>query len=236
MTRAGRRHGHAEVHASHRIGWLRAAVLGANDGIVSTASLLVGVAAAGASRSAVATAGVAGLVGGAMSMAVGEYISVSSQADTERADIATERRELATDPASELRELAGIYEARGLDPALAMQVAGQLMAHDALGAHQRDELGITEIARARPLQAAASSAASFTAGALAPLTAALVASSRWRIAAIAATALVCLAVLGVVSARAGKAPPGRAVARITLLSAVAMGVTAGIGLLVGQVT
>lgn len=236
VTRSGHRHAHSEVHASHRIGWLRAAVLGANDGIVSTASLLVGVAAAGSSRTAIVTAGVAGLVGGAMSMAAGEFISVSAQADTERADIATEQRELATDPASELRELAGIYEGRGLDASLATQVAEQMMDHDALGAHRRDELGITEVSAARPIQAALSSAASFTVGAAAPLIAALVADRSWRVLAIALTALACLAALGVVSARAGNAPAGRAVARITLLSTVAMTVTALIGVLVGTVT
>ena len=234
--RSGQRHAHSEVHASHRIGWLRAAVLGANDGIVSTASLLVGVAAAGSSRTAIVTAGVAGLVGGAMSMAVGEFISVSAQADTERADIATERRELAADPASELRELAGIYEGRGLDAALATKVAEQMMDHDALAAHRRDELGITELSAARPGQAALSSAASFTIGAAAPLLAAIVVDRSWRVAAIAVTALVCLAVLGVVSARAGNAPAGRAVARITVLSTGAMAVTALIGVLVGTVT
>ena len=160
---------HRELHRSERIGWLRAAVLGANDGIVSTASLVVGVAAAGASRSAVLVAGVAGLVAGAMSMAAGEYVSVSSQADTERADLARERKELATDDAVERAELAGIYVARGLSPALAEQVADQLMAHDALGAHARDELGISDLQRARPVQAALASAATFAVGAALPL-------------------------------------------------------------------
>jgi vacuolar iron transporter family protein len=235
MTRSGRRRGHPELHAGGRIGWLRAAVLGANDGIVSTASLLVGVAAAGADRSAILTAGVAGLVAGAMSMAVGEFISVSSQADTERADIATERRELAADPVSEQRELAAIYEDRGLEPALAAQVAEQMMRHDALGAHQRDELGITDVARARPLQAAAASAASFTVGAALPLAAALLAPRDVRIVVIAVSALAALTVLGLVSARAGNAPARQAIVRIGVLSAVAMAVTALIGLAVGQI-
>lgn len=227
---------HSEQHRSDRVGWLRAAVLGANDGIVSTASLIVGVAAAGASRSAVLTAGVAGLVGGAMSMATGEYVSVSAQADTEQADLRREQRELLTDPASELKELAGIYERRGLDSPLALEVAEQLTAHDALAAHSRDELGITELARARPLQAATSSALAFTVGALLPLLAALVAPGSWRGVVVAGGALVSLAILGGVSAGAGGAPRGRAIARVTLWSSAALAATAAIGALVGAVT
>lgn len=211
-------------------------MLGANDGIVSTASLIVGVATAGASRSIVLTAGLAGLVGGAMSMATGEYVSVSAQADTEHADLQREQRELLADPASELKELAGIYERRGLDATLALEVAGQLTVHDALGAHSRDELGITDLARARPLQAAASSAVAFTAGAVLPLLAALVASERWRVGVVVVAALTGLAVLGSVSARAGGAPRGRAIVRITMWSSAAFAATAIIGSLVGAAT
>ena len=181
---------HPEYHRTQRVGWLRAAVLGANDGIVSTASLIVGVAAADASRETILTAGVAGLVAGAMSMAVGEYVSVSSQRDAERADLAQERRELATDPENELTELTRIYERRGLDAPLAAEVAKQLTDHDALGAHVRDELGITDVATARPLQAAGSSAASFTVGALVPLLAAVVSPSSPRILVIAVAAVL----------------------------------------------
>jgi VIT1/CCC1 family predicted Fe2+/Mn2+ transporter len=224
---------HSEHHRTQRVGWLRAAVLGANDGIVSTASLIVGVAAADSSRTTVLTAGVAGLVAGAMSMAVGEYVSVSSQRDAEHADLAQERRELAADPVSELNELTRIYERRGLDPSLAAEVARQLTHHDALGAHVRDELGITDVAIARPIQAALSSAAAFTVGALMPLLAALASTSSTRIAVVAAAALVTLAVLGAVGARLGGAPLLAASLRITVLGALAMGVTAAIGAAIG---
>lgn len=226
---------HDEHHRSARIGWLRATVLGANDGIVSIAGLIVGVAAADASRSVVITAGTAGLVAGALSMAVGEYVSVSSQRDTERADLATERRELAADPESELLELTHIYERRGLDHPLALQVAKQLTEHDALGAHVRDELGITEAHAARPLQASASSAASFFVGGGLPLLAAIAASSGWRVWVVATAALVCLAVLGAIGATVGGAAKGRAAARITVLGAAALAVSAAIGAAVGTV-
>jgi VIT1/CCC1 family predicted Fe2+/Mn2+ transporter len=224
---------HPEHHRTQRVGWLRAAVLGANDGIISTASLIVGVAAADANRATVLTAGTAGLVAGAMSMAVGEFVSVSSQRDTEQADLAQERRELAADPESELNELTRIYERRGLDPPLAAEVARQLTHHDALAAHVRDELGITGVAVARPLQAAWSSAASFTVGALLPLLAALASPSSVRVGVVAAAALVTLAVLGAMGARLGGAPLGAAALRITVLGALAMAVTAAIGALVG---
>ncbi len=224
---------HRERHAVARIGWLRAAVLGANDGIVSTASLIVGVAASAQSREAVLLAGVAALVAGAMSMAAGEYVSVSSQADSERADLATERRELAEDPAFEQAELAQIYVARGLDPALADAVATQLMARDALGAHARDELGLSETVAARPLQAAFTSAATFTAGAAAPLAAGVLAPSAAVMPAVAATSLVCLALLGALGAIAGNAPPLRSMVRVTFWGALAMAITAGVGRLVG---
>ncbi len=224
---------HPEHHRSQRVGWLRAAVLGANDGIVSTASLIVGVAAADATRSTILTAGTAGLVAGAMSMAVGEYVSVSSQRDAERADLAQERRELATDPVSELNELTRIYERRGLDAPLAAEVARQLTDHDALGAHVRDELGLTDVVAARPLQAAWSSAAAFTVGALLPLLAALASPSSPRIVVVAAAALTALAVLGALGARLGGARIGAAAARITALGALAMAVTAAIGAAVG---
>ena len=197
---------HPEHHRTPRLGWLRAAVLGANDGIVSTASLIVGVAAADQSRAAVVTAGTAGLVAGAMSMAVGEYVSVSSQRDAELADLARERRELAADPESELHELTRIYERRGLDAPLASEVARQLTEHDAFAAHVRDELGITEALRARPLQAAWSSAAAFMAGALVPLLAALASPSATRIVVVAGAALAALAILGALGARLGGAP------------------------------
>ena len=224
---------HPEHHRSQRVGWLRAAVLGANDGIVSTASLIVGVAAADTSRQMILTAGFAGLAAGALSMAVGEYVSVSSQRDAERADLAQERRELAVDPVSELNELTRIYERRGLDAPLAAEVARQLTHHDALGAHVRDELGLTAVAIARPLQAAGSSAAAFTVGALVPVLAALASPASPRILAIAAAALVALAGLGAVGARLGGAPMGAAALRITVLSAVAMAISAAIGALVG---
>ena len=222
---------HLEQHRSARIGWLRAAVLGANDGIVSTASLVIGVAAAGGSRQAVLVAGVAGLVAGAMSMAAGEYVSVSSQADTERADLHREERELATSPVMEHAELAGIYVGRGLQPALAAQVAEQLMAHDALGAHARDELGISEIHSARPLQAAWTSAATFAVGAMLPLATVLVAGGSPRV--VAAACLLFLAVLGGVAARAGGARVFWGALRVTFWGALAMALTAAAGALFG---
>ena len=225
---------HPERHQVQRIGWLRAAVLGANDGIVSTASLIVGVAAAASSRNEVLLAGVAGLVAGAMSMAAGEYVSVSSQADTEAADLARERAELATDPEFEHRELAAVYRKRGLDEETANNVATQLMAHDALGAHARDELSITHITTARPLQAAFTSAVTFTTGAALPLAAAwLSAVGRPMIVAVSAASVVFLALLGAVGAKTGNAPIARAVLRVAFWGAAAMAVTAGIGRLVG---
>jgi VIT1/CCC1 family predicted Fe2+/Mn2+ transporter len=214
---------------------LRAAVLGANDGIVSTASLLVGVAAADASHASVVTAGIAGAVAGAMSMAAGEYVSVSSQSDTEQADLARERRELETDNAGEHRELTGIYIGRGLSPELAKQVSDELMAHDALGAHARDELGITDQSVARPLQAAAASAASFACGAALPLAVAVLVPVETALLAIPATALVFLAALGVIAARTGGASVTIAAARVTFWGALAMAATAGIGQLFGTV-
>ncbi len=224
---------HSERHLIHRVGWLRASVLGANDGIVSTASLIVGVAAGADSAHTILLAGTAGLVAGAMSMAAGEYISVSSQSDTEAADLAREREELATQPEAELRELAGIYEARGLSSELAATVAAALTAHDPLAAHARDELGMTEIATARPVQAALASASSFAIGAALPLAAALVAPNAAVVPVVSAAALVALAILGAVGARAGGAEPWRAAARVTLWGAVAMAATAAIGALVG---
>jgi VIT1/CCC1 family predicted Fe2+/Mn2+ transporter len=224
---------HAERHFTHRVGWLRAAVLGANDGLVSTASLVVGVAAAGSERSAVLVAGLAGLVAGAMSMAAGEYISVSSQADTERADLARERGELATQPAVELAELQAIYEARGLEPALAQQVAVQLTAHDALSAHARDELGITEALSARPVQAALASAGTFAVGAALPLAVSLVVPAGAVIAAVTASSLACLAALGAVAASAGGSGRLRGAARVTFWSALALALTALVGRVFG---
>jgi VIT1/CCC1 family predicted Fe2+/Mn2+ transporter len=226
---------HAESHLVSRIGWLRAAVLGANDGIVSTASLIVGVAAAAASRNEVLIAGVAGLVAGAMSMAAGEYVSVSSQADTENADLARERTELSADSASEHEELAGIYVKRGLQPDLARQVAEQLMAKDALGAHARDELGISEITTARPIQAALTSAVTFSVGAAAPLLAVLVSPGNLLVPVVSAASLLFLALLGAVGARTGGADVLRATARVTFWGAAAMALTAGIGALFGTV-
>ncbi len=214
---------------------MRAAVLGANDGIVSTASLLVGVAAANAGHGELLVTGVAGLVAGAMSMAAGEYVSVSSQSDTETADIARERQELRNQPAMELRELAAIYEARGLEPALALQVAEQLMRHDAIGAHARDELGISDALAARPVQAALASALSFAAGAALPLVAALVTPPSRVAIGVAGTSLVFLAGLGVLSARAGGAPLATATGRVMFWGALAMGLTAGVGKLFGTV-
>jgi len=224
---------HSERHRAGRIGWLRAAVLGANDGLVSTASLVVGVAAAEGSARAILVAGVAGLVAGAMSMAAGEYVSVSSQADTESADLARERRELATEPEAELEELTGIYVKRGLTPELAKQVAQQLMSFDAEGAHVRDELGITETTAAKPLQAALASAASFAVGAAVPLLISAVIPQGALIVSVAATALVLLAVLGGVAAKVGGAPAIRGSLRVTFWGALAMGLTAGVGKLVG---
>ena len=220
---------HGETHRTDRVGWLRAAVLGANDGIVSTASLIVGFAAAGAARDGVLLAGVAGLVGGALSMAAGEFVSVSSQADTEKADLAKERHELAQQPEGELRELAAIYVKRGLDPALAGQVAEQLTAHDALGAHARDELGITHELRARPLQAAVASAAAFSTGAALPLVITLLTPARTLTGMVMAVSLGCLALLGAAAARTGGASPLRGAIRVTGWSALAMLATALIG-------
>jgi VIT1/CCC1 family predicted Fe2+/Mn2+ transporter len=220
---------HRETHRSGRSGWLRAAVLGSNDAIVSNASLMIGVAASSAPLESVLVAGVAGLVAGAMSMAVGEYVSVSSQSDAERADIAREKGELAAQPQAELTELAMIYVKRGLDKDLAMTVAEQLSAHDRLGAHLRDELGIDAKALARPLQAAWISAASFATFALVPILTLVVAPAAARIPAIAAVSLASLAVLGAFGGHIGGAPPGRAAWRVTLGGALAMGVTAVIG-------
>ena len=224
---------HREWHRTDRISWLRAAVLGANDGIVSTASLIVGVAAANASHSALLITGVAGLVAGAMSMAAGEYVSVHSQADTEKADIERERLELLADGAGEHKELAAIYVSRGLDQALAKQVAEQLMAYDALGAHTRDELGISHTLTARPLQAALASAASFAVGAAMPLLVTLLAPESILIYAVSGTSLMFLALLGGVAARAGGAPLMTGAIRVTFWGALAMALTAGVGALFG---
>jgi VIT1/CCC1 family predicted Fe2+/Mn2+ transporter len=224
---------HRERHLIARVGWLRAAVLGANDGIVSTASLIVGVAAAAQDRQEVLLAGVAGLVAGAMSMAAGEYVSVSSQADAESADLARERAELDGSPTSELQELAELYESRGVEPALARQVAVQLTARDALGAHARDELGISQVTQARPIQAALTSAASFSVGAVLPLALAVVAPLRLLVPAVAVAALALLALLGAIGAKAGGAPVGKAVLRVGFWGALAMALTAGIGALFG---
>jgi VIT1/CCC1 family predicted Fe2+/Mn2+ transporter len=226
---------HPEQHAVSRIGWLRAAVLGANDGIVSTASLVIGVAAAGTARTEILLAGLAGLVAGAMSMAAGEYVSVSSQADTEKADLARETTELATEPGHEHAELAHIYRMRGLDDSTADAVATQLMAHDALGAHARDELGITDTASARPLQAAFASAATFTAGAALPLLVVVLAPKAILIPAVAASTLLFLVLLGWLGAQAGKAAPVPAIARVAFWGSAAMAITALIGRLAGTV-
>ncbi|MBB5944209.1 VIT family protein [Xanthomonas sp. 3307] len=220
---------HAERHRTDRAGWLRAAVLGANDGILSVAGLVVGVASSGASAATVLTTGIAGLVAGAMSMAAGEYVSVQSQADTERADLALERRELHEDPQSELDELTAIYRQRGLDPVLARQVAEQLTAHDALGAHARDELGITESLRARPLQAAAASAAAFCTGAALPIMAAWLAPDGRQLWVTGAATLVGLSLTGALAARAGGAPGLRGAARVVFWGAVAMLASGAIG-------
>jgi len=224
---------HTERHRTQRIGWLRAAVLGANDGIVSTASLVLGIAAAGADSQVILVAGVAGLVAGAMSMAAGEYVSVSSQADTERADLAREREELAAGPEHEQAELTAIYVKRGLDPALASNVATQLMQHDALGAHARDELGISDSLAARPVQAALASAGTFTVGAVLPLLIVIlfpVSALMWT---VSGSSLLFLALLGSLSARAGGAPVLVAASRVTFWGALAMALTAGVGTLFG---
>jgi VIT1/CCC1 family predicted Fe2+/Mn2+ transporter len=227
MSASRRRH--REAHLGSRSNWLRAAVLGANDGIVSTASLVLGVAGAGGSSSAVLTAGIAGMVAGALSMAAGEYVSVSSQRDTEEADLRLERRELAADPAGELRELAGIYRARGLPDDLAQDVAAALTAHGALEAHSRDELGLEQSRRARPLQAAGSSAAAFSAGAILPLGAAALAPGSVREGAVVVVTLLALALLGATGARLGGAPPLVATGRVLLWGSLAMAVTYAIG-------
>jgi len=220
---------HNETHKSHRIGWLRAAVLGANDGIVSTASLIIGVAAAQAATGSILLAGLAGLVAGAMSMAAGEYVSVSSQADTENADLELERQHLEDHPEFELEELAAIYRDRGLDPVLARQVAGQLMEHDALGAHARDELGIMDGSRANPIQAALSSALTFSVGAFLPLLTAYLAPREYLIHSVAACSLIFLAGLGILAAKAGGAPKRWGALRVTFWGALAMAITAAVG-------
>ncbi|WMJ70474.1 VIT family protein [Stenotrophomonas sp. 24(2023)] len=224
---------HPELHRADRVGWLRAAVLGANDGIVSVAGLVVGVAASGAPAGTVLATGVAGTVAGAMSMAAGEYVSVQTQADTEDADLAVERRELREDPHSELEELAAIYRHRGLAPALARQVAEQLTAHDALGAHARDELGITDTLRARPLQAALASAGAFTCGAALPVLTALFASPGQAVLATTASTLLGLCLTGALAARAGGASPWRGAVRVMFWGALAMAAAGGVGRLLG---
>jgi len=224
---------HREIHRSEHIGWLRAAVLGANDGLISTSSLIVGVAAASPGRGPVLIAGLAGLVAGALSMAAGEYVSVSSQSDTEEADLARERQELATQPALERAELAGIYEKRGLTAELALQVADQLMAHDALGAHARDELGMSEATRARPLQAAMASAAAFAVGAALPVLLAAIVSMSILSIAVSGSSLILLGVLGSVAARLGGAPMTRGAVRVMFWGAVAMAASALVGRLFG---
>jgi len=224
---------HREAHRVERIGWLRAAVLGANDGIVSTSSMILGVAASSASHEGVLIAGVAGMVAGAMSMAAGEYVSVRSQADSEAADLARESAELATEPVAERRELAGIYVKRGLEPALADQVATQLMAHDALGAHARDELGISSIITARPVQAAIASASSFSAGAALPLIVAALVPAPMLLWTVAGSSLVFLATLGALAAHTGGAPLLASTWRVTFWGALAMAVTTGVGALFG---
>lgn len=226
---------HREEHRTERIGWLRAAVLGANDGIVSTASLVVGVAAASTGRTEVLIAGVAGLVAGAMSMAAGEYVSVSSQADTEKADLERERKELETDDESERKELTMIYEKRGLDASLARQVADQLMAHDALGAHARDELGLSELHTARPIQAALASAATFAAGAALPLLMVFVSPVTYLAPVVAVSSLIFLALMGGLAARVGGANVWIGAGRVTFWGALAMAITAAIGALFGTV-
>lgn len=225
---------HPERHQMRRIGWLRAAVLGANDGIVSTASLIVGVAAAASSRSDILLAGTAGLVAGAMSMAAGEYVSVSSQSDTEQADLAREKKELRADPTAEEDELAGIYVRRGLNKELARSVARELMAKDALAAHAQDELGILEITSARPVQAAMASALTFSVGAALPLLAVVISPVAHITATVAASSLIYLAVLGAIGAKAGGARALKPAIRVTFWGALAMAVTAGIGTLIGK--
>jgi len=226
---------HHERHRSHKLGWLRAAVLGANDGIVSTASLVAGVAAAAPSQHAVVIAGMAGLVGGAMSMAAGEYVSVSSQADAERADLERERRELAANPAFEREELAAIYVGRGLAPALAAQVAAQLSEHDALAAHARDELGLTSTYAARPIEAALASAAAFASGAALPMVLAMVAPARAIVPIVTIASLAALGGLGALAALAGGARPVRGTVRVLILGALAMAITTAIGAWFGTV-
>ena len=224
---------HRELHRTERVGWLRATVLGANDGIVSTASLVIGVASAGTARQGIWIAGLAGLVAGAMSMAAGEYVSVYSQADTEKADLEREKRELEVDDEGERMELAGIYVRRGLTPDLAREVADQLMAHDALGAHARDELGISEEMKARPVQAAVFSAVSFSIGAALPLLLALLITGTMLVPVVGVGSLVFLAVLGAIAARAGGANPWIGAARVTFWGAIAMAATALVGSLFG---
>ena len=226
---------HRERHRTERIGWLRAAVMGANDGIVSTASLVLGVAAAHATSHNIVIAGVAGLVAGAMSMAAGEYVSVSSQADTERADLARERKELETEPSAELAELTAIYVNRGLDLSLAKQVAEQLTAHGALAAHSRDELGTSELLVARPVQAALASAGTFAVGAALPLLAVVIAPGAYLIPVVAGASLIFLAILGSLAAFVGGASATRGALRVTLWGALAMALTAGVGALFGAV-
>ena len=226
---------HLEIHRSHRVGWLRAAVLGANDGIVSTASLIIGVAAANATQESILLAGVAGLVAGAMSMAAGEYVSVSSQSDAENADLAIEKRSLEKNFELEKDELAQIYETRGLEPALARQVADKLMSHDALGAHARDDIGLSETAAAQPVQAAFFSAGTFTIGASFPLLVAWIVPGSQLITAVAASSLVFLASLGALAARAGGAAITVGAIRVTFWGAMAMALTAGVGRLFGVV-
>jgi vacuolar iron transporter family protein len=226
---------HRERHRTEHTGWLRAAVLGANDGILSTASLVLGIAAAHGTRSNVLVAGVAGLVAGAMSMAAGEYVSVHSQADTEQADLARERAELRADDTGERKELMAIYVNRGLDPSLAEQVADQLMAHDAIGAHARDELGMSETLRARPIQAALASASSFAVGAALPLLVTALTSEATLIIFVSGTSLLFLALLGALAARVGGASVTASAIRVTFWGALAMGVTAGVGVLFGTV-
>jgi VIT1/CCC1 family predicted Fe2+/Mn2+ transporter len=224
---------HVEKHKTHRTGWLRAAVLGANDGIVSTASLILGVAAAGGGSQSILVAGVAGLVAGAMSMAAGEYVSVSSQADTEQADLTRERKELEETPELERAELTNIYVKRGLDRELAFNVATQLMEHDALGAHARDELGISATLAARPVQAALASAATFAVGAVLPLLVVFLFPASILVLAVSGSALLFLALLGYLSARSGGAPVRPAILRVTFWGALAMALTAGVGALLG---
>jgi VIT1/CCC1 family predicted Fe2+/Mn2+ transporter len=226
---------HSEQHRTDRIGWLRAAVLGANDGIVSTASLVLGVAAAQATSQDILLTGVAGLVAGAMSMAAGEYVSVSSQSDTEQSDLARERSELATDEVAELEELTGIYIKRGLDPALARQVAEQLTAHDAFATHARDELGISDELSARPVQAALASAAAFAVGAAMPLLTILITPARYLVFVVAGSSLLFLAILGGLAAFAGGAKVPRSVLRVTFWGAIAMALTAAVGAIFGTV-